>query len=124
MQMRKCFAPSEFLALDRDIRAAISRAIRACPNKTREMIAEDLSKATGVRVSLRMLNDYTADSRAPYRFPAAWVIPFCEITGDNSLRSALLGPRLEETLHLGERVIKVMGMKTTALGRPEETDAE
>lgn len=100
--MTRFIAHPDFLALDNAIRAAITRALRVCTSKSREAVAEELSEATGVQITLRMLNDYTAESRRPYRFPAAWVIPFCRITGDDSLQRLLLGPELADILRLGE----------------------
>lgn len=114
MAIRKAqpvFAPTPgFLILDSAIRRAISRAITACPCKSRADIAEVLSVETGTQITVRMLDQFTAVSRRPYRFPAAWVIPFCRITGDNTLQRILLGSELSEALELG-LVVKDMLMK-------------
>ena len=103
--MKDAISPSNYVAVDRVIRKALSKAIRACP-KSRETIAEQLSTAIGTPLKARSLDNYTAESRADYRFPAAWIVPFCEIVGDHSLRRLLLSPSDEESLEVGERVIK------------------
>jgi hypothetical protein len=97
------FAPTlEFLELDIAIRKTLSRIITSCPRKSRADIAEELSSETGTRITVRMLNQFTSESRRPYRFPAAWVIPFCRITGSDALQRILLGPELAEVLRFGE----------------------
>jgi hypothetical protein len=49
-----------------------------------------------------MLDDFAAPSKDGARFPAAWVVAFCEVTGDDSLQRFLLGPRLSRLIEIGE----------------------
>jgi hypothetical protein len=53
-----------------------------------------------------MLNDYTSESRKPYRFPACWVRPLSTILEDDSLERVILGPRLLELVSLGEHELR------------------
>lgn len=117
-KLQRVFAPgSELLTLDSAIRSALSKAMRACPQKTREAIAAELSEQTGTRVTLHMLNEFTAESRRQYRFPAAWVVPFCRITGDDSLQRLLLGPELAEVLRIGESEVANHHLKSQLIDR-------
>lgn len=117
-KLQRVFAPSsELLALDKAIRSVLSKAMRACPLKTRETIATELSEQTGTRITLHMLNEFTADSRRQYRFPAAWVVPFCRITGDDSLQRLLLSPELAEILRIGESEIASHHLKSQLIDR-------
>lgn len=108
-----------FLDLDSAIRKTLSRAITACSCKSRADIAAELSAETGTQISVRMLDQFTAESRRPYRFPAAWVIPFCRITGDDALQRLLLGRSLSRALELGEREIEAHRLKMSILGHVE-----
>jgi hypothetical protein len=102
-------------ALDSAVRMALARAIRNCRDKSREQIASALSEQTGTRITLRTLNALTAESRRPYRFPATWVIPFCRITGDDSLQRLLLGPTLGKLLSIGEIELAAHHAKMAAI---------
>lgn len=64
---------------------------------------------------MRMLDQFTAESRRPYRFPAAWVVPFCRITGDDSLQRLLLGPNLAGALRVGEISIEAHRLREAVL---------
>jgi hypothetical protein len=111
------FAPSiELLGLDATIRKTLSRMISGCPDKSRAEIAEALSTETGTHVSVRMLDQFTAESRSRYRFPAAWVIPFCRITGNDALQRVLLGPELGQVLRIGEAELEAHRLKRELSG--------
>lgn len=47
---------------------------------SREQIAQRLSLHVGQPISKRMLDDWTAGSKKPARFPACFVNAFCEVT--------------------------------------------
>jgi hypothetical protein len=66
------------------IRAGLVEAIRKC-GKSRESLAEDMSRLTGSEVTVRRLNAFTAESREDFRFPAELARAFCVATGDFSL---------------------------------------
>lgn len=66
------------------IRATVTEAIRKS-GKTRETIAEDMSRLTGTEVTVRRLNAFTAESREDYRFPSELIRAFCIATGNDGL---------------------------------------
>ena len=110
---------NESLEMDSAVRAALSKAFSRARKrgKTRKQVLTELRKATGVEIKARTLECHSAESRRAYRFPAAWVVPFCQITGDDSLQRVLLGPALARVLVLGEQLL-ALGQSTIA------TDAE
>jgi hypothetical protein len=61
---------------------------------TREQIAGDLSRLVGTRVTVSMLNDYSAASKKNTRFPLAFIHAFCEVTGDDRLQRFAAGTQL------------------------------
>lgn len=113
---------SEF-ATERAIRNALSKAIRGSA-KSREMIASELSVATKTPITARSLDNYTAESRAGYRLPAAWVIPFCNIVGNDSLLRAVIGPQLMRILSLGEQQLRVHQETATLLKELPQDEAK
>jgi len=86
-------------ALRRLLTASIKRS-----RKTHAEIAAEMTLHTGQRISKRMVDDWTAESKKPARFPAAFIVAFCEVTGDDRLQRFLMSPRHRELLELGERV--------------------
>jgi hypothetical protein len=103
--MKDAISPSNYAAMDRTVRKALSKAIKGC-SKSREAIAEELSIAIGMPLKVRSLDNYTAESRTDYRFPVAWIVPFCDITGDHSLGRLLLSPDDQKSLQVGQREIE------------------
>lgn len=65
------------------IDAAIRTAIRNAP-KSRETIAEDMTKLLGVEITDDKLYNWTAVSH-PHRMPGEYYAAFCVATGDNEL---------------------------------------
>jgi len=65
-----------------------------------------LTRRLGVKITPFMLDSYTAESKKPARFPAAFVAGFCEVTGSDELQRYLLGARLRELLELGDRTVE------------------
>jgi hypothetical protein len=88
-------------ALRRLLTASIKRS-----GKTRAEIAAEMTLHTGQRISKRMVNDWTAESKKPARFPAAFVATFCEVTGSDEPQRYLLGARLRELVELGDRTVE------------------
>lgn len=74
----------ESLNDDLRIRAAIAATIKRCA-LSREQIADAMSLVLAVRVTVRMLDTYSAQSKEANRFPAAWVRAFCKVTSDDTL---------------------------------------
>jgi len=87
---------------DTALRQLLSQAIRSCP-LSRVQICEALTRRLGVKVKPFMLDSYTAESKKPARFPAAWVPALCEVTGNNELQRCLLSAGDRQFLDLGER---------------------
>jgi hypothetical protein len=92
--------------VDLAVRQLLSLIIGAC-SKSRAQIAESMSEILGFKVTVSMLNLWTAPSRQDSRFPCCLVSAFCEATGDDRLRRFLLGPQLCGLLEVGESVVKV-----------------
>lgn len=95
------------------VRAALVEAIRSC-GKSREQLADEISKLTGTEVTVRRLNAFTAESREDYRFPSELARAFCEATGDYSLLQRLaelagfrlITPTEYDLLRLGREYLK------------------
>jgi hypothetical protein len=92
-------------ALDASIRRAIAHAMRHS-SKSREQLAEELSQRTGCHVSANVLNAMAAESKRLTRFPLCWVVPFCEVTGDDTLARLAIPSALRQYTELGERVVR------------------
>ena len=71
------------------VRGCITRTCRES-RLSREQIAERMTEFLGVRVSERMLFDWTADSKELHRFPLEFVLAFCRATDDWTLLSAVV----------------------------------
>jgi hypothetical protein len=87
---------------DAVIRRLLADAIKGSA-KRRPQIAQEMSLRVGQRISKRMLDDWTAESKKPAKFPAAFVGAFCEVVHDDALQRHILGGRLRRLLELGER---------------------
>ena len=98
---------------DAMVRRTISQAIRDC-SKSREQIADEMTEILGVRVTVSMLNDFTASAKRLCRWPAAWDRAFCAVTGDHELlicrvRAAgftVIGPVERDLLELGREYLR------------------
>ena len=69
---------------DHVIRAIVTDSIRNC-TKSREEIADEMTLHLGERVTVRMLNSYTAGASEKHRWPAQYSRAFCHATGDDRL---------------------------------------
>jgi hypothetical protein len=58
--------------------------------KTRQTIAEEMSRLVCHPVSVAMLDAFMAESKAAHRFPAAWLSAFCVVTRDDSALRSLV----------------------------------
>lgn len=65
------------------INAAIKNAIRNAP-KSRETIADEMTDLTGERITIGMINNWTAGSH-PHEMPGRFYAAFCVATGDNEV---------------------------------------
>lgn len=109
------------------IRTILAESIRRCP-KTREQIVEELSALLGHRITWHMLNNYTAESKQTFRWPAAWDRAFCQVVSNWDLvrqrfaRSGftLITQRQLKVLRLGELIIAGEVERAAAAALKEE----
>jgi hypothetical protein len=85
---------------------ALLRSASKGSGKSRSQIAEEMSKTLDRRITRSMIDDFTAESKSPVRFPAAWVPTWCCVVGDDRLQRSLLDRRLRNLLELGEHTIE------------------
>lgn len=62
------------------LNTAIALAIKDAP-KSRETICDEMTELLGVKISINMLNSWTAESKEQHRFPAEYLPAFCIATG-------------------------------------------
>jgi hypothetical protein len=91
--------------VDSALRKLVTASIKRS-GKGRLQIAAEMTLQIGTRITKRMVNDWTAESKKPARFPAAFVVAFCEATGRDELQRYLLGARLRELVELGDRTVE------------------
>jgi hypothetical protein len=72
------------LDVDATVRRALHVAFRRS-SKSRQEIADEMSRLLAREVRVSMLDAFTADSKAGHRFPAAWLPAFCVVTGNPQL---------------------------------------
>jgi hypothetical protein len=65
------------------IDAVTKQAIRDAP-KSRETLADEMSELTGEKISVGMINNWTADSH-PHDMPGRYYAAFCHVTGSIEL---------------------------------------
>lgn len=86
---------------DSQLRSLLSAAIKRSPLK-REVIAEELTNRLGIRVTLAMLNDYTATNRKAVRFPLLFSAALCEVLDDDSIGLFGVRPRIRRLVEFAE----------------------
>lgn len=86
---------------DRALKELLARLISRS-RKTRKDIAGEMGALTGMRISKRMIDDWTCPSKAA-RFPAFLVPVFSQVIGEDTLQRNLAGPWLCELIQLGQR---------------------
>ena len=109
------------------IREAITASIRNC-QKSREVIAEQMTYLLGSAVTKRSLDSFTSESAEKHRWPAQYTRAFCHITGDWTLlrcvtehsQFTLIGPEERKLLELGKRYL--LQKRTAAAMRQLESD--
>lgn len=87
----------------RAIQELLTKLIR---NK-REALSENLSRVTGVHVSVAMLNSFTRTDKGA-RLPAILLRPLCELLDDDRLLLLLMRPHLQKLLALGQAAAEVL----------------
>jgi hypothetical protein len=86
------------------VRHLIADIIRRCP-KSRVQIAEQMAARLGRKITVFMLNDFSAPGKCRVNFPAEWVAVFTEVTGDDRLQRHLAGPALQKYILFAEQDI-------------------
>jgi len=71
------------LNIGAQIHATIKKAIKSVP-KSRETIADEMTDLAGERVTVQMINNWTAESH-PHEMPGRFDPAFCIVTGDIEL---------------------------------------
>jgi hypothetical protein len=66
------------------VREVITEAIKRS-NKSREQIAEEMTRSLALSVTARMITSFTAESKELHRWPGAWDRAFCAAAGDTRL---------------------------------------
>ena len=66
------------------VRETITEAIKRS-SKSREQIADEMTRTLGLAVTARMISSFTAESKELHRWPGAWDRAFCAAVGDNAL---------------------------------------
>lgn len=102
--------------LDVTVREAISSTIH-CSKLSCSQIADKMASLLGVRVSEKMLRNYSAESMQPYRLPAQWICAFCAATGDYRLLRVLVA-------RSGFRMIGAKEERLIGIGRAFEQRAK
>jgi hypothetical protein len=108
-QLSSMNVPPGSLNDDSLVREIITDAVKRS-TKSREEIAEEMTRTLGVRVTERMLTAFTSESKALHRWPGAWDRAFSLAVGD----TRLLFCRVEAA---GYRVIDETEAELLDLGR-------
>jgi len=74
------------------LKAALTEAIKGCKRLSRYDICSKISELTGKDLSKTMLDQYTAESKEAYHFPAEMLTAFCRVTGSFEPLAVLLEP--------------------------------
>ena len=76
--------PSGSMDMDSRLRTVISDCIKRC-SLSRFGIAARMSELVGHEVSKSQLDSWSCESKSGHRFPAAYIVPFCQAVGSNDL---------------------------------------
>lgn len=98
----KSFGTDKEICLDAELRKCLAVAIKNSGKSRGEIADRMTSVLPGRTVTCSQLNDFTAEAKGSARFPAAWIVAFCEATADDSLQRFVLSPRLRHMLELAE----------------------
>jgi hypothetical protein len=62
-----------------------------------------MTRLLGRRVSVAMLNDFSAPSKKTMKFPAAWVPVFCQVIGNDEPQRYIIGAQLLKKVEFAEQ---------------------
>jgi hypothetical protein len=99
--------PEKIGLQDSDLRNLLSRLIKQS-GKKRCRISDEMSRFGGLRISERMLNDWTSECHRSARFPASLIQPFCQAIRNDELQRRLVSERLRELIDLGEKAERLL----------------
>lgn len=68
------------LCVSARLMVAVKHAIKHCPNKSRETLADEMTHLAGAEISVHMINGWIAESH-PHRLPAEFLPALCQATG-------------------------------------------
>lgn len=102
------------------VRETLARSIKHC-GKSREQIAESMSRLCGYSITVTMLNAFTAESRDDRRFPLELLRAFCIATGDSSLLVAIVHALNLELITETESNVLALGREYLRQKRATET---
>lgn len=71
------------------VRETITESIKLS-GKSREQIADEMTRTLGLQVTARMISSFTAESKELHRWPGAWDRAFCSAVNDNRLLFCLV----------------------------------
>jgi hypothetical protein len=91
------------------VREVVTASIKRS-GKSREQIAEEMTRTLGLPVTARMITSFTSESKELHRWPGAWDRSFCAAVNDNRLLFCLVELA-------GFRVIDSTESKLLELGR-------
>jgi hypothetical protein len=91
------------------VRETITEAIKRS-GKSREQIADEMTRTLGLPVTARMITAFTSESKEMHRWPGAWDRAFCSAVNDNRLLFCLVEKA-------GFRVINEAEVDLLELGR-------
>jgi hypothetical protein len=96
--------PDTAQRLESEFRALLRKVLKGSPNMSPAQIADALTIHLGQTISTLHLDNWTCKARGQTRrFPAVFLKPLYEITGDPRLLVYLMGPRLRRLLEFAER---------------------
>jgi len=91
------------------VRETITDSIKRS-GKSREQIADEMTRTLGLQVTSRMITSFTSESKELHRWPGAWDRAFCAAVNDNRLLFCLVEKA-------GFRVINEAEVDLLELGR-------
>lgn len=77
--------------IDRELRDAVSAALKRCPLSRYQVVAR-MSELLDQDITKTMLDSWTAESKEHHRFPAVFLPAFCSAVGDSTPLAILARP--------------------------------
>ena len=100
-----------YSVLDKEYRKKVSAAMRQSV-KTRQEIAEELSRIVGQKITLQKLNEWAAPSGGR-NLPGRLIRPFSQVVGNDLVQRFVMSRRLLDMVRLGEMAKESDGLLGT-----------